>query len=110
MPAKKREPAKRKTKSQMTAEDYVKEQTLLSKERTILSKERTILSFIQTGLAFIAVGVAIINVFAQNIESVIIGTALVFLGFIEIVESYRRLKKYRNKMDGIKKKLGKESV
>ena len=92
------------------AQTYVQEQTLLSKERTVLSKERTILAYIQTGVAFIGVGIVIINVFSSNIESVIVGTALVMLGFIEIIDSYRRLSRYRRKMDSIKRKLGKESV
>lgn len=92
------------------AEIFMKQQTLLSKERTILSKERTILSFIQTGLAFIGVGIVIINVFPDNIQSTVVGTALILIGFVEILESYRRLSKYRRKMDLIKKKLGKESI
>jgi len=91
-------------------EDFVRDQTLLSKERTVLSKERTILSFIQTGVAFIGVGVVIINVFFNNLESVIVGTALILLGFIEVIDSYRRLSRYRQKMDSIKKKLGKNSI
>ena len=88
----------------------IKEQTLLSKERTVLSKERTILSYIQTGVAFIGIGIVIINVFSSNMESVIVGTALILLGFIEIIDSYRRLSRYRRKMDSIKRKLGKESI
>jgi len=91
-------------------ETFMRDQTLLSKERTVLSKERTILSFIQTGVAFIGVGVVIINVFFNNLESVIVGTALVLLGFIEVIDSYRRLSRYRQKMDSIKRKLGKNSV
>lgn len=91
-------------------ERLMEEQTLLSQERTILSKERTILSFVQTGLAFIAVGVAIINVFSRSTESVIIGTALIIMGFIEVIESVRRLKKYRGRMEEIKNKLGDDSV
>ena len=96
------QPAKDKT--------CMEEQTLLSKERTVLSKERTILAYIQTGVAFIGIGIVIINVFSSNMESVIVGTALIMLGFIEIIDSYHRLSRYRRKMDSIKRKLGKESV
>ena len=83
-----------------------RKQTILSEERTILSKERTILSFMQTGLAFIGAGIIIINVLADN-ASHIVGWALVLIGFVEVLESYRRLSRYRKKMDWLKRRLGK---
>jgi uncharacterized membrane protein YidH (DUF202 family) len=85
-------------------------QTFLSMERTILSKERTILSFIQTGLAFIGVGIVIINVFSTNPFSVIVGSSLILIGFVEVLESYRRLMQYQRKMNEVRKVLGKYAV
>ena len=83
----------------------------LSKERTLLSKERTILSFMQTGLAFIGAGIIIINVFgvASN-PSEIIGWLLIIIGFGEVLESARRLIKYKKKMNLIKRVLGQNGV
>lgn len=83
----------------------------LSKERTILSKERTILSFMQTGLAFIGVGIVIINIFgATSHPSEVIGWLLVFIGFAEVIESLRRLLKYKKKMNIMKRVLGQNGV
>jgi uncharacterized membrane protein YidH (DUF202 family) len=83
----------------------------LSEERTILSKERTILSFIQTGLAFIGMGIVIINfVGVTNYPSQVVGWALILIGFVEVLESYRRLRRYQKKMDKIKTKLGKKGI
>jgi uncharacterized membrane protein YidH (DUF202 family) len=81
-------------------------QVALSKERTILSKERTILSFMQTGLAFIGIGVVIINVFGISSASQVVGWSLVFIGFVEVLESYRRLHRYQQKIEKIKKDTG----
>jgi uncharacterized membrane protein YidH (DUF202 family) len=88
----------------------IENQTYLSMERTILSKERTILAFIQTGLAFIGVGIAIINVFSTIAWSVIVGSLLLVIGFVEIAESYRRLTHYQKKMGQIRTHLGKYAI
>ena len=85
-------------------------QTFLSMERTILSKERTILSFIQTGLAFIGIGIVIINVFSANPVSVVIGSVLILIGFIEVLESNRRLMHYQKKMRDVRRRLGKYAI
>jgi uncharacterized membrane protein YidH (DUF202 family) len=85
--------------------NYEKERTLLAEEMTILSKERTILSFMRTGLAFIGVGIIIINVIKDPYPSHIIGWALILIGFVEVLESYRRLNKYKKKMKAIKSKI-----
>ena len=76
---------------------------ILSEEQTILSKERTILSFMRTGLAFITLGLVIVNLF-KNMESEIIGWILVIIGFAEVIESLRRIWKYKQLMERIKKK------
>lgn len=90
------------------------EQLWLSEERTVLSKERTILAFLQTGLAFIAVGIAVINLaaahFLQDPYTPWIGWVLVAIGFIEILDSVRRLRRYKKTMNKIKAKLGREGV
>ena len=83
----------------------------LSKERTLLSKERTILSFMQTGLAFIGVGIVLINIFgAASHPTVIVGWALIMIGFVEVLESLRRLMKYKKKMGSIRRMLGHNGV
>jgi uncharacterized membrane protein YidH (DUF202 family) len=98
--------AKKKRKRLSAAE----EQVLFSMERTVLSKERTVLSFMQTGLAFIGVGIVLINVFSGSQTSLIVGTALVLIGFVEVLESLRRITKYQKKMKSIKEKLGDDEV
>jgi uncharacterized membrane protein YidH (DUF202 family) len=97
-------PRKQKKRNQ------VENQTYLSMEQTILSKERTILSFMQTGLAFIGAGIVIINVFMSNFSSVFVGSLLVAIGFVEVLESYRRLVHYQRRMKEIRKQLGKYAV
>lgn len=84
--------------------------TFLAMEQTLLSKERTILSFMQTGLAFIGVGIVIINIFATSGWSVLVGSILIVIGFLEIVESYRRLLRYQKKMREIRQTLGKYAI
>ena len=94
------------------------ERTLFVKEQTILAKERTILSFMRTGLGFITAGFAIIaasaileSIFKINpATSFIIGWGIVIVGFIEIIESFRRLRVYRSKMRQISEELGDENV
>ena len=94
------------------------ERTLFVKEQTVLAKERTILSFMRTGLGFITAGFAIIaataileSVFKINpLTSFLIGWGIVIVGFIEIIESFRRLKVYRQKMREISDELGEENV
>jgi uncharacterized membrane protein YidH (DUF202 family) len=90
--------------------NYMEKQTFLSMERTLLSKERTILSFMQTGIAFIGIGIAIINVFISSAWSVFVGSVLLVIGFIEVLESYRRLSHYRKKMMEIRQELGRYAV
>ena len=84
--------------------------TFLAMEQTLLSKERTILSFIQTGLAFIGVGIVVINVFSGNQLSVFVGSVLILIGFVEILESYRRMRRYQKRMWEIRKTLGRYAV
>jgi len=84
--------------------------TFLAMEQTLLSKERTILSFIQTGLAFIGVGIVVINVFSGSPLSVFVGSVLMLIGFVEIVESYRRMRHYQQRMREIRRTLGKYAV
>jgi uncharacterized membrane protein YidH (DUF202 family) len=94
------------------------ERTLFLKEQTVLAKERTILSFMRTGLGFITAGFAIIAA-AGILETFmkihpampfVIGTALVIVGFLEIIESFRRLRIYRRKMKQITGRLGDDNV
>ena len=87
---------------------YAKEKVILAEEQTLLSKERTVLSFMRTGLAFTGAGLVIVNVFPENFPSQVVGWALVVIGLIEIAESYRRLNKYKRKMEKVKQELGKD--
>ncbi len=82
-----------------------KENILLAREQVILSKERTVLSFMRTGLAFVGAGVVILNIFSQSYTSWVTGIALILIGFVEILESYRRLSVYKKKIEKIKKAL-----
>lgn len=84
------------------------ERTILAEEQTILSKERTILSYMRTGLTFVVAGIAVNNFF-PNISTQVVGWILIFVGFFEIVESYRRLMRYKKKMESVKKRLGEET-
>jgi len=111
----KRNPQELKLRHKLSQEE---ERTLFLKEQTVLAKERTILSFMRTGLGFITAGFAIIA--ASSIMEAflkmhpmipfIIGTALVFVGFLEIIESFRRLRRYKDKMKKITVELGDEEV
>jgi uncharacterized membrane protein YidH (DUF202 family) len=119
MPAKKRhvkrKPRKRVHKHKLTNEE---ERTLFLKEQTILAKERTILSFMRTGLTSITVGftvVAIGPILSQSFSvnpsvSFIIGAGVAVVGFVELIESIRRLGKYKSRMKEITHKLGDEEV
>ena len=78
---------------------------LLSEERTLLSKERTILSFMSTALAFIGIGIIIIKLF-ENSSLQIIGFLIVAVGFVEIGESLRRLKRKQKLMGKLEKETG----
>lgn len=89
---------KRKSKIEKIEE----KELVLSEERTILSKERTILSFMQTGLAFIGIGIIVANYFKETIVHVI-GYILIVIGFIEVLESIRRLRKKQKEIESLKK-------
>lgn len=81
------------------------EEVLLSEERTILSKERTILSFMSTALAFIGVGIVIIKLF-ENSSFQLVGYLIIAVGFVEIGESLRRLKRKQKQMGKLEKETG----
>ena len=80
-------------------------EVLLSEERTLLSKERTILSFMSTALAFIGIGIIIIKIF-ENSSFQIIGFLIIAVGFVEIGESLRRLKRKQKLMGKLEKQTG----
>ncbi len=111
-------PGKKKSREGLELEKertlLTREQLWLSEERTVLSKERTILAFLQTGLAFIAVGIMVLELAAANLlkdpYTPWIGCILIAIGFVEILDSIRRLRRYKKKIEEIKKKLGKDGV
>ena len=113
--SRKKSASPKKHKRKMSLEE---ERTLFVKEQTILAKERTILSFMRTGLGFITAGFALIaatsileTMFKMNpATSFIIGWGIVIVGFIEIIESFRRLRIYRSKMREITEELGDENI
>ncbi len=86
-----------------------KERTLFVQEQTLLSKERTVLSFMQTGLAFIGAGVVVSSVLSA-LEFRVLGWVLILVGFAEVVESWRRLRRYQGKMRRVRSALGDEYV
>jgi uncharacterized membrane protein YidH (DUF202 family) len=111
-----RRPSRRKrVQEELNMEE---KRTLFLKEQTLLAKERTILSFMRTGLTFITVGFAIVaagpilyeNLKVNTLASFIVGVGIAGVGFIEIVESVRRLRSYKTKMEEIKSKLGDDDV
>lgn len=72
---------------------------------------RTGLGFITAGFAIIAAtGILEVLLKMHPAVSMVIGTALVAVGFLEILESFRRLRIYRRKMKLITVKLGDDDV
>jgi len=108
--AKKRPRGKPKKKARRITHE--EERTILAEEQTILSKERTILSFMRTGLTFIVLGLAVVSISGIVGDVLIavqaVGWEIVVIGFAEVFESYRRLKRYQNKMKKKEKELGKD--
>jgi uncharacterized membrane protein YidH (DUF202 family) len=84
-------------------EALAEEQVILSEERTLLSRERTILSFMQTAMAFIGIGLVIVNIF-ETFSTQLIGWGLVSLGIVEVIESLRRILRYRKEMAGLNRR------
>ena len=118
--AAKKHPSKRKHRKKQYIQKISQEEerTLFLKEQTILAKERTILSFMRTGLTSITVGftvVAIGPILNQSLSinpsvSFIIGAGVAIVGFVELIESMRRLNIYKRRMNEIKERLGDEEV
>jgi len=77
---------------------------ILTEEQVLLAKERTILSFMQTGLAFIGAGVVIISIFNEILPQ-IVGYGLMIIGVLEVVESFKRLRRKQAEMHALKEKL-----
>ena len=77
---------------------------ILGEEQLVLSKERTILSFMRTGLAFLAAGIVIISVLKETLMQ-IAGFGLVAIGFLEVFESFRRLRSKQKEMEKLKRRL-----
>lgn len=77
---------------------------ILAEEQLVLAKERTILTFMQTGLAFVGIGVVLVSVF-KEFTAQIAGYALIVIGFGEVFESFRRLRKKQKEMEMLKRKL-----
>lgn len=109
---------KRRTDRKKRKISMEEERTLFAKEQTLLSKERTILSFMRTGLTLITVGFAMIAASQilgsyfnlHPMSTLIIGWSVIFIGLLEIMESYRRLRTYKKKMKEISEELGDENV
>ncbi|MBS3050936.1 MAG: DUF202 domain-containing protein [Candidatus Aenigmarchaeota archaeon] len=78
---------------------------LIAEEEVLLSKERTILSFMRTALAFIGVGIIVVNFFKDTAFQ-LIGYLLIMVGFVEIGESARRLRKKQKIMGRLEKRTG----
>lgn len=89
-------------KAKSKIEEYERKQLIFSVERTLLSKERTILSFMQTGIACMGIGLVITFYFKETAINAV-GYALMLIGFIEVIESIRRLKLKQIEMHRLKK-------
>lgn len=84
---------------------------LLMYEQTILSKERTALSFMQIGLVFVGLGLGLIAVYLQNHTlGLVIGFALIIIGWLEMMESHKKLQNYNRLLDEVKAKLRRMGV
>lgn len=76
---------------------------LLAEEQVVLSKERTILQFMSTAITLIGLGLVVVNVLKELLFQVI-GFGLIFIGFIELLESLRKLRVKQQLISQIKKK------
>ncbi len=72
----------------------------LKTEKMLLKKEHTMKHFMMAGMVFLAVGLVIIFAFKEQIYE-IIGWAIIIIGFLEILESYHRMERWKK---GFKKK------
>jgi uncharacterized membrane protein YidH (DUF202 family) len=91
----KKAPRKRKSRES--------KQMLIQEEQVLLSKERTILSFMRTALTFIGVGVVIVNLLKEPLYQAV-GYIILIIGFVEIIESLRRLRSKQKVMEKLQKK------
>jgi uncharacterized membrane protein YidH (DUF202 family) len=89
-------------KDRDTIRKLEEKEVILSEERTLLSKERTILSFMQTGLASIGLGMVLTYYFKETLLTYV-GYILILTGFIEVLESIRRLRGKQKQIDKLKK-------
>jgi len=78
-------------------------EVILSEERTILSKERTILSFMQTGLTSIGLGI-VLTYYLKETFLTYIGFVLILTGFVEVLESMKRLRDKQKEVDTLKRR------
>jgi len=78
-------------------------QLILLEEQTILSRERTMQQYMSTGLAFIALGLVVIQLLIGD-TYMVIGAALVGIGFWQIYQAYTRFKRYRGLVRKLRKK------
>jgi uncharacterized membrane protein YidH (DUF202 family) len=77
-------------------------EVILSEERTLLSKERTILSFMQTGLTSIGLGMILTYYFRETLLTYL-GYILILTGFLEVLESIRRLRAKQKEVERLKR-------
>lgn len=89
-------------KNKDTIKKLEEKEVILSEERTLLSKERTILSFMQTGLASIGLGI-VLTYYLKGTVMTYVGYALILTGFLESLESIRRLRAKQKEVETLKK-------
>lgn len=77
---------------------------IYQEEQVILSEERTMLSLMRTGLAFIGVGIIIVSIWKEPLQQAI-SYILIIIGFLSILESYRRLRRKQKEISKLEKKL-----
>ena len=96
----------RKRARKQTSRKKESKKLLIEEEEVLLSKERTALSFMRTALTFIGVGIVVANVIKDVLLFQILGYALVAIGLVELVESFRRLKNKQKTINRLEKRTG----
>ena len=76
---------------------------MVKTEKMLLSKKHSIYTFMKSGLLLVAIGFIALLVF-RNLIFELLGWALMIIGFLEILESYHRMDRWKNEMKKLKRK------
>ena len=84
-----------------TLRDHV---MMLKTEKMLLNKKHSIYSFMKAGLAMLVIGLLLITILRGNIIFEIIGWIIIVVGFLEILESYHRMDRWKKEMARLRRK------